>query len=293
MSNQLVSAGIGVAGLLFGSMIGYVAYKAFNPPETIVAEPEIIKEEISIEELEELCAELTSAEKANVLEVQGKVRSLQEQLIEKEAELERLKKEAKKSGKSKDDAKKKWKEMEEEIARLQIQLASAEQERDDLKKELQQTLVKLDKQIKETKKFKTKAKKYKRESTQNLWSAFKAQAKVKGCNRGTKKRHSKCYEAFDSSLNSDVRSRFKNCVDSYQAVPVLKKQKRGEGLPKYSKHINQGNKFTKGWYVMYCDPTLPEARDTDLDDEPIDNTIKEKQNDEFDLDIDLDDLPEK
>ena len=95
MSNQLVSAGIGVVGLLFGSMIGYIAYKALNPPETIVAEPEIIKEEISMEELEELCAELTDVEKENVLEVQGKVRSLQEQLLEKEAELERLKKEAK------------------------------------------------------------------------------------------------------------------------------------------------------------------------------------------------------
>ena len=217
---------------------------------------------------------------------------MQEQLLEKEAELARLKKEAKKDGKSKAGAQKKWKEMEAEIARLQIQLAAAEEERDELKKELQQTLVKLDKQIKETKKFKTKAKKYKRESTQNLWSAFKAQAKVKGCNRGTKKRHDKCYEAFDISMNSNIKSHFKNCVDTYQAVPVLKKQKRGEALPKYSKKLDQGNKFTKGWYIIFCDPTLPEARDTDLDDDSNDIPKDNGADQDFDLDIDFDDLPE-
>jgi len=299
MSNQLVNVGIGVAGLLFGSVIGYIAYKAFNPPVTIVAEPEIIKEQISDEELELLCSELTDVERNSVLEVQGKVKSLQEQLIEKEAELTRIKRGAKKSKKARVAAEKKWQEMEEQIAMLQVQLAAAEQERDELKEDLQETLVELNQQIKETKKFKAKAKKYKIESTKNLWKAFRAQAKVDGCNRGSKKRHVKCYDAFDGALTSDFKARFNNCVDTYQAVPVLKKLEKDKSPPNFSAYLSQESKFTKGWYIIFCDPTLPEARDLDLDEpsqspkkKPANSNSNSDFDDDFDLDINFDDLPE-
>ena len=106
---------------------------------------------------------------------------------------------------------------------LQIQLAAAEQERDELKVEYKKHLVELKKQVKKTQKFKAKAKKYKAQSTANLWTAFQAQAKVKGCDRGSRKRHEKCHEAFDLSMTEKVEQRFYNCVDTYQAVPVLRK----------------------------------------------------------------------
>ena len=97
-----------------------LANQAFNPPETIVAEPEVIKEEISDEELESLCQELTDAEKQNVLDVQNKVSSLQEQLAEKEAELARIKRSAQKNEKSRKAAQQKWKKMEEKSKELFI-----------------------------------------------------------------------------------------------------------------------------------------------------------------------------
>ena len=292
MSSQMVNAGIGMAGLLVGAFVGYLANQAFNPPETIVAEPEVIKEEISNEELASLCQELTDAEKQNVLDVQNKVSSLQEQLAEKEAELARIKRSAQKNEKSRKAAQQKWTKMEEEIAGLYIKLAAAEQERDELKEELQETLVELNNQIKETKKFKAKAKRYKIESTKNLWKAFRAQAKVDGCDRGSKRRHEKCHEAFDTALNADLKSRFNNCVDTYQAVPVLRKQEKGDALPKFSTYIGQESKFTKNWYVIFCDPTLPEARDRDLDDIPAPKESSAPK-DDLDLDIDFDDLPER
>ena len=49
--------------------------------------------------------------------------------------------------------------------------------------ELQETLSQLKKQVKKTQKFKAKAKKYKAQSTAKPWTAFQAQAKVKGCDR--------------------------------------------------------------------------------------------------------------
>ena len=108
-----------------------------------------------------------------------------------------------------------------------------------------------------------------------------------------KKKHENCHEGFDTALNSDVQLRFNNCVDTYQAVPVLKKLKKGEELPNFSAYLNQDNRFTKNWYIIFCDPTLPEARDLDLDDAPPSKSTKPVFDDDDDLDIDFDALPER
>ena len=289
MSNQWLMTGVGVVGLTIGGLLGYVATATFQEPQEVITEMQTIQAEISDEDLEELCSKLTDAQKKNVLEVQEEVKSLQQQIADREVELDRLRGQMKKDKKSKAQAQKKWKAMEAEIATLQVQLAAAEQERDSLKVELQETLVELKKQVKETQKFKSKAKKYKVQSTTNLWSAFQAQAKVKGCDRGSRKRHEKCHSAFDLAMTSKVQQRFFNCVDTYQAVPVLRKLARGEELPNHSVYVDQENRFTDDWVIIFCDPTLPEARDTDLDDTP---TPREpavfEPDEEMDLDFDLD-----
>ena len=74
---------------------------------------------------------------------------------------------------------------------------------------------------------------------------------------------------------------------------------------------NKKNKYTKKWYIIYCDPTLPEKRDKELEDdaplvEPViepsqpENDVTEdgkgsektdeddESLDNFDLDLDLD-----
>ena len=287
MSKQMVIVGVGVMGVLVGSVIGYVASETLQEPQEVVTKTQVVQEELSNEDLEELCKGLTDAEKKNVLEVQEEVKSLQLTLADREAELEKLKEQKYNTEKARKAARVKWKAMEEEIATLQIQLAAAEQERDELKVELQETLVELKKQVKKTQKFKAKAKKYKAQSTANLWTAFQAQAKVKGCDRGSRKRHEKCHEAFDLSMTEKVKQRFYNCVDTYQAVPVLRKVDGGEGIPPYSAYLSSESRFTKNWAIIFCDPTLPEARDRDLDDEPVIAEPKYAPDDEMNLDFDL------
>lgn len=266
MSNKVL-VGIGFMGSIMGAGFGYML-SALNPPEPeiIVQEPEVVMQELTDEQLANLCAELTTEEKKNVLQVQQEVTSLQSQLDEKEAELERLKNKIHKDEASKEAARKKWKQMEEEIATLQVQLAAVEKERDDLKTELKSTLQELDNQVKKTQKFKAKAKKYKAESTQNLWTAFQAQAKVKGCDHGSRKRHDKCHTAFDLAMTEQIEQRFLNCVNTFQAVPVLQKLERGEQLPPHSVFLNQEDRFTENWTVVFCDPTLPSAKDLDLEE---------------------------
>lgn len=287
MSKQMVIVGVGVLGVLVGSAIGYVASETLQEPQEVVTKTQVVQEELSNEDLEELCKGLTDAEKKNVLEVQEEVKSLQLTLADREAELEKLKEQKHNTEKARKAARVQWKAMEEEIATLQIQLAAAEQERDELKVELQETLVELKKQVKKTQKFKAKAKKYKAQSTANLWTAFQAQAKVKGCDRGSRKRHEKCHEAFDLSMTEKVKQRFYNCVDTYQAVPVLRKVDGGEGIPPYSAYLSSESRFTKNWAIIFCDPTLPEARDRDLDDEPVISEPKYAPDDEMNLDFDL------
>jgi hypothetical protein len=291
----LVALAIGTAA---GGVIGYAGHAIFVQPEVIVPPPEIIKEEIDDEALMALCQELTDNEKAKVIAVQEKVSTLQSQLAEKEEELAGLKRQDEQDEVRAAAARKKWREMESEIASLRIQLAEAEAEREDLRVDLKQTLRDLDRQIAETRRYKTKAIQYKQESTANLWSAFNANAKVEICDRGTRKRHAKCHDAVNSALTQRITDKFQVCVDTYQAVPVLKQAEKGDALPQFAEWLPDDNKFTKkNWYIMFCDPTLPEAEDSDLvnsayDPEPTPRDEPEYDDeedlDDFDLDFDLD-----
>jgi CRISPR/Cas system CSM-associated protein Csm2 small subunit len=256
---------LGVVGVICGAGLGWFGHSVLNTPEVITPPPEIIKEEISDEDLATLCEELTEDERANILDVQAQVVSLQSELQEKESELDRLYEESKRDASKKEAARKRWKELEAEIATLRVQIASVERERDELKEDLQETLVKLDSQIRETKRYRKKAKKYRRESTQNLWTAFVSQAKVNGCNKGTKKRHEKCWDAFEASMAPAIRERFTTCVNTYQAVPILSKSKKGEALPQFAEWLSDETKYTRNWYILFCDPSLPERGDPDLD----------------------------
>jgi len=258
-----------VIGVLGGALIGYVAHALFTEPEVVIPPPQVIRDEISEEDLLALCEELTEPQKARVVAAHERVTSLQAALEARESELKKLKAQSLKGAERREAAALRWNEMEQEIASLRIQLAEAESERKELRVELQETLKDLDRQIAETDKFKRKARRYKKESVENLWSAFTNNAKVQICDRGTRKRHAKCHAAVDEALDAKQNQHFTLCVDTYQAVPVLKKTDRGSPIPVHAEWLPDDNKFTrKGWYISYCDPTLPEARDWELDEGP-------------------------
>jgi hypothetical protein len=253
---------VALAAIVIGTIAGIVGHSVFSEPVVIMPPAEIIKQELTEAELRELASDLIASEQDKAKNAQARVQLLEGELEAKEAELRTLK-----GNKAKNTARRN--QLKEEMAFLRVQLASAEEERDALRKELKQTIKELDFQVSQSKKFKRKAKRYKMESTSNLWSAFKASAKTKICNRGTKKRHEKCYAAVDEAMGSQVRGRFTVCVDTYQSVPVLKFMEKGAAMPRYSEKLNQDSKFTKKWYVLFCDPTLPEASDRDLEGDDV------------------------
>ena len=74
-----------------------------------------------------------------------------------------------------------------------------------------------------------------------------ADAKVQGCDRGSRKKHERCWEAFDGVLavGSPFHQRFLTCVNTYQAVPVLRKKKGlFEKLPSFAQWL--GGEKNKG-----------------------------------------------
>ena len=278
-----------IFGVCIGAAAGYLAHSMMSDDDggkVIIPPAAVIKAEISDEDLASLCEELTEDEAAKAREAQNRVESLQSQLSAKETELAELQKEAEGDTERAKAAAKKWRAMEKEIEELRSTLTVAEKERDEARAELKQTIVALDKQIKKSNRlkekaddFREKAKEYKSESTQNLWSSFKNDAKVQICDRGTKKRHESCHEEVEGAFSSSMRDKFSVCVDTYQAVPVLKESEKGEALPQFAAWLPEENKFTKGWYVIFCDPTLPEAG--------VDRSLEA-----FDADIDgPDDVP--
>jgi hypothetical protein len=252
-----------VIAAIIGIVGGSIGNEMLSEPVVIMPPPEVIKEELTESELRMLAEDLLATETEKASNAMERVKSLQSELAAKEEELSKLKGDKAKSAERRS-------RLSEEISFLRVQLASAEEERDSLRKELKQTLKELDFQVVQSKKFKKKAKRYKMESTTNLWSAFLANAKVKVCDRGSRKRHEKCHAAVEEALSSQMRSRFTVCVDTYQSVPVLKQAGKSDTMPKYSAKLSEDNKFTrKGWYVLFCDPTLPEAGDQDLQGDDV------------------------
>lgn len=257
-----IAGGTLVAGILLGGMVGYIAHAMFATPEpaaVILPPPEIIEQQISDEDLARLCEELTEDEKVKVVSAQEKVVQLQSELDAKEAALRDYKAKEITDDKRRAAASKRWKEMEAEIESLKTKLDVAEKERDTLRVELKQTLRDLDQQISQTAKYKQKAVEYKEKSTKNAWSHFASQAKVDICDRGTRRRHEKCHEAVDEAI-TPWRTRWTECVDTYQATPELRQLDKKEAVPQFAERLADNNKFTKnGWVVVFCDPSLPEA----------------------------------
>jgi len=219
---------LGAAGLLAGAAVGYaVKHLTTDPVAIVVQQPEVVKQELSPEELENLCSEPLDDERMNLAKAQAKVVDLQAQLQARESELGKLKGQVEVDEQKRAAAARRWKEMESEIEQLKTDLAQAESERDEVMVELKTTIRKLERQIRETEKAKAEADFYKNESTVNLWSAFVAQAKVEICDRGTRKRHEKCHEAVAGALDKMSKDRFRECVDTYQATRCSSRPRSG------------------------------------------------------------------
>jgi len=237
--------------------IGFLGGNLLRSPEVAVT-----VEAPPVEETDTATEEEPKSEREQLQDAQTEVEQLKALLEARQEELGRYEEQEIEDKDRRAAAAVRWKAMETEIEALKVRLVEAEQERDQLLEELKLTVQALDEQIEKTEKAKEVAKKYKRQSVQNLWAAFSAEAKVKICDRGTKRRHTKCHDAVDQALGPRVQDRFQECVNTFQATPLLIQAEKNEELPMFAENLDEENRYLKkGWYIQYCDPTLPEAGD--------------------------------
>lgn len=269
----------GAAAAVLGAAaaLGVVAWLVVGRDEV----PDTVREEVSqarrdvVEEIDEpsdLAAmeqrdetepgELTPSERLR--DAQAQVESLQLELNARNAELVSLKAEVEKRDAADETARERARvrqaAVQKEITSLKEALAAAETERDQLRTDLKSALAEIDKKVEENRKLRTAAVAYKSASSENLWAAFTNNAKVRICDRGTHRRRENCEEELDSFFNEDQHAAFTNCVNTYQAMPMLW-EADDQAAPTFAQRVTARDRERKDeWYVVYCDPTLPENR---------------------------------
>ncbi|HMV69384.1 MAG TPA: hypothetical protein PKA64_21255, partial [Myxococcota bacterium] len=168
--------------------------------------------------------------------------------------------EAAQAGAAKAAAADRAKRLEAEVGGLKKQIGEVKAERDRLVTELKDTLQKLGEQVVLTEQVSAERDSWKSRSTDERWGRFVAEAKTAMCDKGTVKRHDACYAAVDGALGEALRRQFQACVSSGQAVPTLGQVEKGKQPPAQAVTLPDSKEYSsKGWYVLMCDPSLPEA----------------------------------
>lgn len=205
--------------------------------------------------------ELSPAEQLR--EAQHQVETLQTELTARNAELASLEEQLAKrdavDAAARDRARARQAAVEHEIESLKFELAEARTERDALRADLKEALAEVDRQVKQNDRLRTTAVAFKEASSENLWYAFTNNAKVRICDRGTYKRRQSCEEDLDTWFDDKQHAAFTSCVNTQQAVPMLWKAE-DDTIPAQAQRIDARDRERgDDWFVIYCDPSLPET----------------------------------
>ena len=99
------------------------------------------------------------------------------------------------------------------------------------------------------------------DSLANKWVGFRNNAQLQICERGGRKKMGRCRDKVKDVLDASMRDRYVHCIRSGQSVASLHEAGKGEQLPDYAEWLDEESRITRGWYILLCDPTLPEAED--------------------------------
>ncbi len=147
----------------------------------------------------------------------------------------------------------------EEVTTLRANLVAARQVRDRLKGELSEALAAVELQTEETARFRASADDWRQQAERAQWRDLVSTAQVEVCDRGTRRGVDKCRAEVASYFTDDRYARYANCVREGGATPVLLRVDRGNDVPSTAEPVGPSPIFRTGdWYVLYCDPRLPE-----------------------------------
>ena len=155
-------------------------------------------------------------------------------------------------------------ELETDMVRLKRSLAKAKGERDDLRGRLTTALAELDLEIEAHAGTRQKATVLAAANTENVWVAFTQRTKIDVCDQMTRKGREKCREKVDGWLDDARHDRFASCVDNHKTVPSVWTRERNADIPSNAEAVGIDTPGARDdYYVLFCDPTLPEAQVAD------------------------------
>jgi len=249
-------AGIGVLAGVLGFAGGYLSH---SPEKEVV---EVVRAPTA----EELAAlQVDSAEKDELSLAQIKVAELERESAVKERKVMELEARIAKGAEAGARLREELRQVKEELEQTQVALAQAEEEKEELLVALRETTLQLEATEAELVVTKVQRDDAREDALFNRWNDFVHSAQLEICDKGNRKRLGNCREAVMSTLASIERqNRFAHCVRSGQAQPTVAEVVKGEDLPEYAELIEENTKQVKGWFVDFCDPTLPERADNAL-----------------------------
>lgn len=101
----------------------------------------------------------------------------------------------------------------------------------------------------------------------NRWVAFLEGAKNRICGQYGRTRSDRCRAAVKASLLTPAqRERFAYCLRSGQFEPYVERLERGALPPTQGRMLDETNRSTRDWMVVFCDDTLPIDPDGPLAD---------------------------
>ena len=266
------------AAALVGLLVGAVAMWVLTPtPDPVIKE---VPRNYTDAELQIACSPFTEEAETELEEAVTRVTSLESRVSAKEQEVADLQEEMARRGKRGAELVRKLEEAQKELVSLEKRLERAVEEKEQLQQELDITKVELKEQKVQTKVAKEDALDFK-------WRDFTGSTKLNVCDRGWRKKVENCRETVEAALGPALKAKFGHCVRSGQAVPGIRELEKDQTLPQFAEFIDEEERVLKGWYVMLCDPTLPEAAGSMTASRPPSAPATGGAGDDLDLD-DLD-----
>lgn len=244
-------------GMLAGALI---ALFVIRPPEPPTAEPEVDAEtrDYTAQELEVVCLPYMRQTATALEGAQTRVSALEIRIRSKEQEIARLEQQFFDERGQKREVGERLAEARAQLDRLEEQLAGAKEDKAGLLDDLARTKEQLAGTRIELAASEARVVEAREENLDQKWTNFVQTAMLQICT-GSIGKVETCRFAVDAAL-SRHRRRYKGCVRSGGAVPEVKQSKRGEVIPEaYAVYLNQSDRELRDWYVLFCDPDLPEA----------------------------------
>lgn len=249
-----------VTALLVGVLAGVVGVALVQPPpapaEPVVTLPE--RRDYSPEELEIVCLPYMRQTATTLEEAQTKVSALEIRIRDKELEIRDLEKEMQGAEVKGDDVAQRLEAARAQLTSLESERAAAVAEKKQLLAALQQArqdLASTQIQLAASQAQVVEA----REATlDSRWTSFVQDAQLRLCATGSSDRVARCREGVAEALVPH-RTRFKTCLRADEAVPELRLAILTEDLPEAASWLDRTNPEIRDWYMLFCDPELPEA----------------------------------